>query len=136
MPLGKVYLMNLHLEKKCKRLRVDENTEEIKMNASNKRAREEGTGGNGHYNDQFTFERMKQVKDVLFYRDKFDFTYIEQVVEELKRFLILKTIYGDMDATLLSPSPKVDHAWHVLLELPQVLNYHFNILIFPQLNDF
>ena len=100
------------------------------MKASlNKRPREEGIEEDRslvsweNLSEKFTWERMKPLKDVLVYRDEFEKPYIEHVVEELKRFLILKTMNGDLDATQLSPSQKVDQAWHTLLELPQVFNH-------------
>ena len=71
-------------------------------------------------NDQFSFEMMKPLHDVLLYRDRFEISYVDRVVAELKRFLILKVITNDLDASQLSPSLKVDHAWHTLLQLPQV----------------
>jgi len=103
------------------------------MNVS-KRAREgtEQVGSSMSWeelHEVMSFDRMKPVYDMLVYRDQFEIAYIKRLVEETKRFLILKTIKRDLDATLLCPSPKVDHALRVLLEL-QVLKYHFNILIF------
>ena len=39
--------------------------------------------------------------------------------QELKRFLTLKVLDNDLNATILSPSFRVDTAWHELLLRPQ-----------------
>ena len=96
-------------------------------NNNNKRPREEE--GNGQDSSsmswralykKMSFERMRLLEEVLVKRDQLEIAYTKRVVEELKRFLILKTMKRDLDATKLSPSQRVDHAWHALLELPQV----------------
>jgi len=40
------------------------------------------------------------------------------LVVELVRFLLLKALVEDVDASDLSPSPIVDRAWHVLMQKP------------------
>lgn len=43
-----------------------------------------------------------------------------QLTQELSRFLYLKAMDGDYQATLYSPSPLVDMAWHKLLLRPRM----------------
>jgi len=44
------------------------------------------------------------------------------LILELVRFLMLKALFRDMDASLLSPSLAVDTAWHALLQHPKLYN--------------
>ena len=39
---------------------------------------------------------------------------------ELMKFLYLKAMRGDVDGTLLSPSPELDEAWHALMLRPSL----------------
>jgi len=78
---------------------------------------------------KLSFDHVRLLAEVLFQQYHFDYLYIKRVVEELKRFLILKVISYDLNDILLSPSAKVDHAWCVLLQLPQVSYLYLTLFI-------
>lgn len=45
----------------------------------------------------------------------YDKAALERHITELQRFLILKALCGDSDATILSPSVLVDEVWHIFI---------------------
>jgi ubiquitin C len=57
----------------------------------------------------------------------FDFSKLERsisrkspaVIQEFKRFMVLKALYRDVDASILSPSGAVDEIWHAFLLFPK-----------------
>ena len=68
--------------------------------------------------------------DVICVKEEFEEDVANDAIIELSRFLTLKALDLDLDATKLSPSGLVDKAWHCLLQLP-VLYYKFCDKILP-----
>ena len=66
----------------------------------------------------------------------FDFSKLEKsstnkdVLYEFKRFMILKALYKDTSASILSPSAEVDEVWHRMLLYP-VDYYNFCNSLLP-----
>ena len=44
--------------------------------------------------------------------------HVQEKIKEFKRFVILKALYRDVNASILSPSYQVDQVWHGLLQFP------------------
>ena len=63
-------------------------------------------------------------------KEEFDEEQAKKAIIELSRFLSLKVLYMDLDATKLSPSGLVDKVWHCFLLLPK-LYYQFCDKILP-----
>ena len=63
-------------------------------------------------------------------KEEFEEEHAKKAIIELSRFLSLKVLYMDLDATKLSPSGLLDKVWHCFLLLPK-LYYQFCDKILP-----